>query len=224
MSVTGDQIINEALLLLGVSYPGQTPSAEIKATCLLGINFIIGEWNATGQAVYAVERHTFTLSAGTADYTIGPTGTWAMTRPERIEAWSVTTAGGTSDDGVPLDAATFEKVTDDRALTGSRVKALNYEAGFPNGTIHIYPIPNGGQAIALWCWSQIAEVTDTTLALTMPPGYLKALVYCLAVDAANKLGREVPQTTKLIADQCRAALGATNAAQHQQSPATPQAQ
>jgi hypothetical protein len=212
--VTGDDVISEALILIGVKYAGQTISVEAKATSLLGLNLLLSEWNATGQAVYSVEREIFNLQAGVADYTIGPSGTFVTARPEKIETWSVATAQGTSDGGKPLDSASFERVADDRALVGSRVKALNYDAAFPDGNIHIYPIPNGGQTISLWVWVQLAEVTDSSLELTFPFGYLKAIIYNLAVDLAPKFGREVPQTVKLVADQTKQALAATNASEH----------
>lgn len=217
MTFTGDDVISEALTLLGVKYAGQTISAEAKATSLLGLNLLIGEWNATGQAVYSVARSTYPLTGGLATYTIGPTGTLVTVRPEKIETWAVTTSGGTSDDGVPMSSTEFERVNEDSSLIGSRVKALTYDAGFPNGTIRIYPIPNGGQTLALWTWSQLAEVTDTTAALGFPPGYYKAIVYNLAVDLAPKFGRPLDPAIKLVADQCKQALGATNMSEHTQA-------
>ncbi len=214
MPVTGDDVISEALILIGVKYAGQTISPEAQATSLLGLNLLLGEWNATGQAVYSVEREQFSLIGGQTAYTIGPTGTFVTTRPEKIETWAVTTSGGTSDDGVPMNSTEFEKVNEDASLVGSRIRALTYDAAVPNGNIRIYPIPNGGQTIALWVWNQLAEVTDTALALAFPPGYYKGIIYNLAVDLAPKFGREVPQTVKLVADQCKAALGATNMSEH----------
>jgi hypothetical protein len=211
--MTGDQLILEALLLLGVRYPGQTISPEARTTSLLGLNMLLGEWNATGQAVYSVGRVTAALVNGQATLTAGPGGTFP-TRPEKIEAWASTTAGGTSDDGKPVDALTFEALVDDAALTGSRIRALTYDAAYPVGTIRIYPIPNGGQTLSLWVWSQLAAVTDTALDLDFPPGYLKAILYNLAVDLAPKFGRKLDPTIKLVADQCKSALGASNASEH----------
>lgn len=219
MAVTGDDVISEALILLGVKYAGQTISPEAKATSLLGLNLLIGEWNATGQAVYSVARAQYNLTAGLAIYTIGPSGAqFTAGRPEKIETWSVTTSGGTSDSGMPLDAAAFERVAEDTAATGSRVKALTYDGGFPNGTIRIYPTPIGSPTLELWTWSQLAEVTDTTLALAFPPGYYKAIIYNLAVDLAPKFGRPLDPAIKIVADQCKAALGATNMSEHSATP------
>lgn len=222
MSVTGDDVISEALILLGVKYAGQTISPEAKATSLLGLNLLLGEWNATGQAVYSVARAQYNLVVGTPSYTIGPSGaTFTAARPEKIETWSVTTAGGTSDSGAPLDSAAFERMAEDTAATGSRIKALTYDAGFPNGTIRIYPIPSAAATLELWTWSQLAEVTDTAAELAFPTGYYKGIIYNLAVDLAPKFGREVPASVKLVADQCKASLGATNASEH--SPTSPAA-
>ncbi len=167
--MTGDQLISESLLLNGVIYPGQTISTEAKATALLGLNMMLGEWNATGLAVYSVGRVTFTLTANKADYTIGAGGEFAGVQPG---------------------------------------------PAFPLGNIHLYPKPTGSQTLALWVWVQFTDVTDTTAALSLPPGYLKAILYNLAVDLAPKFGRPLDPTIKMVADQCKASLGATNISEH----------
>lgn len=226
--MTGDEMLSEALLLNGVLYPGQTMSPEAKATALLGLNLLLGEWNATGQAVYSVARVSFTLTAGTGDYTIGAAGTFVTPRPEKIDAWATHTASLGSDGGKPVDAKTFamERARIDQeaqmagllgsgtGLTASRIKLLNYDAAYPTGTLHVYPIPAISITLDLWVWVQLSEVTDTTLTLSFPPGYLKAILYNLAVDLAPKFGRPLDPTIKLVADQCKMALGTTNAGEH----------
>lgn len=217
--MTGNEIIIEALLLHGVIYPGQTISAEAQATSEKGFNLMLGEWNATGHAVYAVVRTgPHTLVSGTADYTIGTGGTFAIARPEKIEAWAVSSSSGAASNGVPVDPATFAAIAKDRSATGSLIDALNYESSYPLGTLHLYPKPNGG-TLELWVWQQFAEITDFTAAVAFPPGYLKAIIYNLAIDLAPKFGRPLDPTVKLKADECKAALGSVNAGAHTKGPA-----
>jgi hypothetical protein len=102
------------------------------------------------------------------------------------------------------------------------VKVLHYDAAYPVGSIHIYPVPSAGMTLDLWVWQQFLQITDFTAAVDFPPGYLKAIIYNLAVDLAPKFGRPLDATVKAIADACKAGLGATNASVHS-NPAAPAA-
>lgn len=216
--MTGTQVIIEALLIDGVIYPGQTISAEAEATSEFGFNLMLGEWNAQGMAVFSVARVTKVLTSGTADYTIGTGGAFNTPRPERIEAWAVVSISGAAGNGKPVDPATFAALSEDRTATGSIIKALNYDGAYPLGTIHLYPIPNAAHTLELWVWEQFTAITDFTLAIDFPPGYMKAVIYNLAVDLAPKFGRGVDPNVQRIADECKAGLGSTNAPLHATPP------
>lgn len=215
--MTGLEIINESLLLDGVIYPGQTISPEALATSQLGLNNMLSEWNAQGLAVFSIIKSTFGLTNGTADYTIGSGATINTPRPEKIEAWRVFDASGAANGGEPVDSKEFVRRADDNALTAARIEMLNYDAAFPVGTIHLYPIPNGG-TLELWVWEQITAIADFTIAISFPPGYLKTIVYNLAVDLAPKFGREVGQTVQMVANAGKATLGGTNISEQTRVP------
>ncbi len=209
--MTANDVIQEAQLLNGVVYPGQTMSAEALATSQLGLNNMLSEWNAQGLAVFSIVKNTgFVLTSGTADYTIGSGGAINVTRPEKIEAWRVIDTSGAANGGQPVDSKEFAARADDNALTAARIEMLNYDAAFPTGTIHLYPIPNAALTLELWVWEQLAAISDFTLTISFPPGYLKTIIYNLAVDLAPKFGREVGQTVKMVADAGKATIGGTN--------------
>jgi hypothetical protein len=232
--MTGNEIIIEALLLDHIIYPGQTISPEAQATSEKGLNMMLDEWNATGLAVYSVARSTFGLSLGIGSYSIGPGGTLGGLRPVKIDAWSAQSIGGGSEGGKPVDAATFasERAKIDSAaealglmpltfasLLALKIKLLNYDAAFPTGNIHIYPLPAAnGMTLDLWMWYQFTQVTNFALDIVFPPGYLKAILYNLAIDLAPKFGRPLDPAIVRVADQCKQALGATNAGEHSGTP------
>ncbi len=109
-------------------------------------------------------------------------------------------------------------------LQGNRVKLLNYDAAYPVGLVHIYPVPNVGITLELWVWEQLAAITDPTLAVDLPPGYLKAITYNLAVDLAPKFGRQLDPNIANVAAQCKAGLGSLNVSEHSAPAAAPQQQ
>jgi hypothetical protein len=239
--MTGDDLILEALLLHGIIYAGQTISPEAHATSVLGLNLMLGEWNAQGMAIFSIARKTYLLVAGKADYTIGSPvgGTFAdldTPRPEKIDSWATHSALSGSDAGVPVTGAEFGSgraalereawelgLLSGPNLQGNRIKLLNYDSAYPTGIVHLYPAPAFNMTLDLWVWEQLTAIADTTLAVDFAPGYLKALTYNLSVDLAPKFGREVSPSVKTIADACKAGLASTNVSQHSLPKAPPAA-
>lgn len=209
-NMVGNDVINYALTLHGILYIGQVPGTDALLMCQTALNNMLAEWNAQGLAVFSIVKTTATLVSGTADYTIGNGATINTARPEKIEAWRVIDAAGGANGGKPVDAGTFAREADDNTLLSALVKMLNYDAAFPTGTIHLWPIPSGG-TLELWVWEQMTAITDFIgTAISFPPGYLKAITYNLAIDLAPLFGRQIDPGVKMIADQCKATLGGTN--------------
>ncbi len=215
--MTGNAVINYALTLHGITYVGQTPGSDALAMCQTAMNNMLAEWNAQGLAIFSIVRNQFALTNGKADYTIGTGQDLNTARPEKIEAWAVFSANGAQSGGKPVDAPTFASQADDRSATGAKIRLLNYDAAFPNGTIHLWPTPTGG-TLELWVWEQMTAISDFTLDISFPPGYLKALSYNLALDLAPLFGRPIDQGVLMLANQTKATLGATNVSETTRMP------
>jgi hypothetical protein len=215
--MTGNDVINEALLLVRRITPGQTASTDEIATCKLALNNLLGEWNAQGLAIYSVAPKTFAMVAGTADYTIGTGATWNTPRPVRIEAWNHKTSSGQATGGAPVDAPTFAAMAIDRTAQGARIRALNYDAAYPLGSIHLYPRPSGG-TLEIWVWDILAVITDFTATLDYPPGYIQGIVFNLALTIAGKFEKPLDPNVKDSANAAKAALVSSNANQHHSMP------
>jgi len=223
----GNDVIKQALTLHGILYVGQIPGSDAYAMCQTAFNNMLAEWNAAGVAVFSVILNSYALTGGNGSYTLGPGGpapNLSGARPEKIEAWGVRGSAAGSDGGRPLNAADFERervkldnaaamlgLLSAGALTGGRVKILNYDADFPYGTLTLYPVPSGVLTIDLWIWDQLTSIVDfVATQLNFPPGYLKAIIYNLALDLAPLFGRQIDPGVKMIADQTKATLAATN--------------
>jgi hypothetical protein len=216
-SFSGNDIIAEALTVLGVMYPGQTVGANAQLTGQNSLNNLLAEWSAQALAVFSIQRFIGSLSPGTTTYTIGTGQNFNTTRPERIEAWAAYGATGPAGAGKPVDAATFVALAKDRSASGYMIQALIYDAEYPNGNITIYPQPNAYvTTLELWMWVQFTAISDFTAVVSFPPGYVKALVYNLAVDLGPKFGRPITPDVQRIADQTKATLGSTNVTTHAQ--------
>ena len=73
-NLTGTNIIQEALELIGVAGPGNTVSADDQATCLRTLNLMVKAWQAEGIGLWKNVEASLFPSYGGYVYDIGPTG------------------------------------------------------------------------------------------------------------------------------------------------------
>lgn len=208
MATAGDQI-NQALRLLGQLAEGETPSAETSADALLAMNQMLDSWSAQRLHVFSTQDQVFTWSANQRIRTLGPSGNFVGNRPILLDDSTYFTYNNisytpqiiTQDmyDGIALKTVTS---------TFPQVIWINYD--MPNISMYVYPVPT--QALE-WHFISVTELTQpATLATTLvvPPGYLRAYNYNLAVEIANQFGIEAPPTTKRIADTSLRAIKRIN--------------
>jgi len=73
-SVNRDEIITEALELLGVLEPGTTAQPADVTTASRTLNMMIKTWQTDGLNVFSVKRGYLFLDKNTSEYTLSPTG------------------------------------------------------------------------------------------------------------------------------------------------------
>lgn len=123
-SLTGTEIITEALELLGVVGVGNPMSSEDQATCLRTLEMMIKAWQAEGIAMWTTREASLFFSYRGASYSIGPTGDHCSTAGYKTEvataaASGVSTITVDSDDditdgdyiGIELDDGTVQWTT-----------------------------------------------------------------------------------------------------------------
>ena len=74
LTTTRDEIITEALELLGVIEPGATPNQNDITSCARSLNFMIKAWQTDGLAVFTVKRGYLFLERDKHEYTLSDTG------------------------------------------------------------------------------------------------------------------------------------------------------
>ena len=123
-SLTGTEIITEALELLGVVGVGNPMSSEDQATCLRTLEMMIKAWQAEGIAMWTTREASLFFSYRGVSYSIGPTGDHCSTAGYKTEvataaASGVSTITVDSDDditdgdyiGIELDDGTVQWTT-----------------------------------------------------------------------------------------------------------------
>lgn len=184
MSMTAQDLIRLAMKTAGILGVGQTPLAEDFNDCFIILNNMLASWTQSRWLVYHLVDTAFT-STGAASYTVGLGGNFNVNRPDRIQS---AYARLTTTNPRPVDYQLGQIQTYEE--WGSvRVKSLTsfpatifYDPTLGLGTIYFYPIPSANNfelhIITKDVLTQLAALTTT---INLPPEYLDALVYSLAM-------------------------------------------
>ena len=196
---TANQIIDQALSLLGVKAPGDATEGNEAAQALLRLNTMVDGWRTESLFAYATERVTYTLPANTQTATIGPLGNFVtVSRPVRIES-GFFTSGSLDYQIEPKNQAEYDAIVlKGLGTLGPCIVAL--DTGFPTGTLYFYPLSNASVPVTLTVQTHVAEFADLTTSYDLAPGYRRALAFSLAEEICADYERQVtPATAKVAA-------------------------
>jgi hypothetical protein len=188
MALVSD-LITESFLDLGATAAGETITTAEQTDAFNRLNLIVDQWSREELTAFMIYHGSFTLAAGTANYTLGPTGTWVTAGvPNRVtggRAYSGAFSGGLK----LLSFAEFDEISDDpHGETVAIPSILAADQGWPVIALRFHPTPSGGTAeIEYWtAFAQFATVGDT---INLPPGYTAALQKNLALHLFPQYAR-----------------------------------
>lgn len=208
MATAGD-IINRAMRLVGALESGETPTANESADVLTALNQMIDSWRTERLVAYQVVDYTLTLTPGDAEYTIiASTGDIAQERPIRVESADIT-EGGIDYSVDIISKAAWDGITD-KTTTSNLPNKLYYEPAYPAGKIHLHPVPSAANVLSIGVWQPIGTFATTATAVSLPPGYERALTYNLAVEIAPEFQQAVSDVVAGIALNSKAAIKRAN--------------
>lgn len=195
---TALETITGALRILGVVGAGDVPSPEDTAVALSAFNEMLESWSTHELAIFTPVDQAFTLTPGTASYTLGPTGVWVGFRPINIDQVRVTyqTITYQVDE---LDNERFNAIPYP-AQTGILPIWFNYDGTVPNGTVNLWPVPTQAIPIIVTASQQLAQIPLLSTTLVLPPGYKRAIRYNLAKDLQGEFGAPLSPLALKIAD------------------------
>ena len=206
-------LVEDALREAGVLGLGHTLSAEDYQSALRRLNFMLAEWQTTRHMLYKLENKNIE-STGASAYTIGPTGNIVYTiRPSKLygaffqvannliggdfstdfssdfEVVITSNAGNTDIPLIILPAREDYNRIQQKRQSGDPCYCY-YEPSMPNGTVYLWPVPPPGRiSLVLTVLTPLQVLTSLNTEITLPPEYLSALHYNLAVRLALSHGR-----------------------------------
>ena len=232
---TARDIITAALEDVGVVGLGQTPLGEDMEFGLIRLNRMIGQFNRRRWLIYHLVEITC-ISTGNQTYSVGPGGDFNVSRPDRLEDGCFfrrnisngpdfnidfnldlgpATSVGSGQVDYPLTLIEARETYNRIALKGLTTwpSDVFYDASFPNGTLHIYPVPAAGVfELHLLLKDSLQTFATPNTVLAMPVEYEEALEYNLALRFCAKYQLDA---SKEIAGLARAALSTIRSANSQ---------
>lgn len=216
-TTTALDMITDALQGIGVYAAGEPISAADMALCMRRLNAMTDEWSNESLLCYTILEQSGTLVPGQWQYTIGTGGNFNTTRPLRIEyspgSCYVQDSNGNRYNLEVVPRNRWNLIGNIAQVTSNFPNTLFYDPQFPLGIINVYPIPNVGWTMYWDSLLQLAEFTDQTTLLSLPPGYEKAIEDNLRVELWPYFKPDnvaIPSSTVAIAARSKGAVKRTN--------------
>jgi hypothetical protein len=86
-----------------------------------------------------------------------------------------------------IDADRWSNIPVKGTASGIPTK-LFVEGSNPLETLNFWPLPNVASSAVLWSWKPLTQFASVNSTVTVPPGYLRALRYNLALELSAEYG------------------------------------
>ena len=182
-TITAIELIRRSMLLINAIAAGETPVDGDLNDALITLNELFDSWDLQPMAVYSSPNENWVLTPGQAVYDWGITagaGMFTSERPVFINNVTCVRAG-LSTPVVVLSQDEYDSIS---LKTTSRpvIERIRYVNSFPLGQITCYPVPTEAITLNFNVNRQLAGPVSLQSALALPPGYMRAIRYNLAVE------------------------------------------
>jgi len=187
-------LVDNALALIGESDYAE-PSGTDRNRAFLIMKSMLNLWRIKKLTIDADVHSTFTLTANTPSFTIGPTGTWVLARPTFIRQANFVDANGNETPLAILDDDQYASLPN-KAQTATQPSAIWYQrvtAGTLLGKVYPWPIQTADGTIALYIPTPLAELPALSTTVYLPDGWQMAIESNLALLLCIPFKRPVTQ-------------------------------
>lgn len=208
---TARDLIKNSLRLIGAIATGETPSADEAADGLTALNNLVDSWSNEKLIIHQFIREEFTLTPGTQSYTVGASGMLATPRPIKVESASIEIQGANVYE-VPIEIIDYDEWSriSQKSVETPIPSKMYVEGSFPNSTIYLWPVPSEAHKVVIYSRKPIASFASINDSISLPPGYLRALTYNLAIEIAPEYGKEPLSTVVMTAREAKENIKRTN--------------
>lgn len=196
-------IITQAMIEIGVLDPNETPTGPEANLVLIKLNRMLDSWNADKRYVYTVQFNQYPIVPNLQPHTIGPASgaTFQVNqRPVKLESCQLILNNVTPEIRYPMNVrdSVWWSQKSAFAVSGSLPTDVYYEPDWPNGSLFLWPVPTTNYLLELTTWTVLGELQLASI-FCMPPGYMDAVVYSLAIALCPSFATQPSPALALLA-------------------------
>jgi len=204
MATSALNIIERAMRIDGIIASLDTPSAQDANDALISLNMMLEQWSIEDLMCYCVTSNNFLTADGTASYTIGVGGVW-VTGGRPNEILNAFVRSGNVDCSLKMMSQDEYYAIGIKNTEGIPA-GLYYQPEYPLGKVFLYPVPDAIYTVGITQILQFTAFAGLTTTVILPPGYLKALIWNLAVEIAPEYGKPIDEVTAKMAVKSKALI------------------
>jgi len=203
--MNANEIIKGALRKLVVIPAGGTPSTGQYTEGLEVLNDLVSSWSANASFVYQDTLEEITLTAGTQNFTLGPSGDYTTNKPTEVKQASM--KKGKYE--YPLEDANKNSYAEFRDKDCNGLPHwLYFRNTHPNSTFYFDVTTDQEYTFILTSMKELTQFPDGTTDIVLPEYYKKSFVDNLTLELAPGSGAAKRITPLMIAqaEESRAAV------------------
>ena len=188
-------VITKAMIHIGALASGETPNANEAQDGLDAFNDVIDTWALENLMVYGSETALVYTIAGQARYTVGIGANWSVSRPVDNLDYAYCTVQGVD---YPMEVWTQAEYDAVPLKTQQQtiIQRIAYINEYPLGVAYLWPTPLSAVPVKL-SYRQLLTYADSVgQVVAMPPGYVRALQYAVAVELTPQYGGAIDVSTQ----------------------------
>lgn len=216
--MTGLDLIEGAMRLINVLAEGESASSDSTDTALSALNDMLDSWSNEGLIAFPVVRESFAFSViGLLQtYSWGSTGAFGSARPQTVKKGLIQLSGSNPPLELPLPILNMEEYSAVtlKTLTSTFPLYCYIDDAYPASNVSVWPVPTDSTNSLIFYSVKPLSSAILNSALSVPPGYLRAMRFALAIELASEFGKTVPEATVAIAVQAKAVIKRNNLKPH----------
>lgn len=193
---TRNEIITDALLLLGVVNSNESASANDITFCSGILNKMIKSWQAQGIHLWKETEGTITITADQSSYTLNSTNFPSIGRPIYISDCRYSYSSGLDRKMRKLGRSEYNALPTKTTATGPST-AWYYSPQLSSGILYVWPVPTSSETSDTFSITYLKTIEDFDASSDdpdFPSEWLEALTYNLAVRIAPAFGIVLSKT------------------------------
>ena len=202
-TATAGELINSALRLIGQLAEAEVPSAATSQDALTALNQMIDSWNTERLSVFCTQDQVYTWPVNEIKRTLGPSGDIDVAPQQRPILLDDSTYFRDPQTNVSygikfINQAQYNGIAV-KTVTSTYPQVMFVNMTFPDIEMYIYPKPTRSLEFHFVSVQPLTEPTALNTVIALPPGYLRALRYNLAMELAPEFGVEPSPQVQRIA-------------------------